>query len=160
MDKERKEIKRRINRTTRQIKLLKRDVALLVQGPQGGTARVSILYPAGEIKQNELTAQEIRQRLVTLRRQRKILNFAYECYDAIKAGLSVDSDRKVTTHVIDRFIDFCERHWPDFRRAVVAASDLNSNNGDDTDLIFDFTDEVCDDAATKETKEPAQLFRY
>ena len=45
MDEERKEIKRRVKRTNQQIKLLKHDLALLVQGPQGGTARVSILHP-------------------------------------------------------------------------------------------------------------------
>lgn len=161
MDEERKEIKRRIIRTKRQIKLLKHDLTLLAQGPQGGTTQVSILHPAGEIKQNELTAQEIRQRLVTLRRQRKILGFAYECYDAIKTGLSVENpNRTVTTHDIDRFIDYCERHMQQFRRAVVAARDLNPDNRDDADLIFDFVDEVDGDAATTEKKEPAQLFRY
>ena len=36
---------------------------------------------------------------------------------------------------------------------------LNPDNQDATDLIFDFADEV-DDAATIETKETTQMFRY
>ena len=97
--------------------------------------------------------------------------------NSIRAGLSVEgthdssiinSDRRVTSHDIDRFIDYCERHINDFENAVAADannmnSDIDSDDERNADLIFNFTDEVEQsehDAANTETKVTVQLYRY
>jgi hypothetical protein len=174
MNDERKEIWERIERNSHQItELLIRQSSV----PVGGTTQVSEFFPGGETKQIELNAQQIRHRLDKLRRQQRILNFASGHLDSIRAGLSVEgthdssiinSDRRVTSHDIDRFIDYCERHINDFENAVAADahnmdSDIDSDDERDADLFFNFTDEVEQsehDAANTETKVTVQLYRY
>ena len=141
--------------------------------PQGDTVGVYYPTPSGEQKMFQLNAQEIEQRRLVLTKTRRILVFAYEDYDAIKAGLGhADPEITFTDMYVERFISYCMQHWGAFEQAEQAQEYNNGENDvlnsdvdsdDDDDFIVDFITTMIDryvNAHGIEMKGTGQMLRY